>query len=75
MPKTITANRAIIRTVRLVLEAGQVTALEADADVNYGAFGQTETIDLWPNLTVVQQGHLQAIANKVAQRVQQIYLA
>ena len=74
MPKTVTADKASVSQIRIKLEGTQVIGLEVFVTVNYGTFGRDESVDFWGDLTATQKTALQGIANKVAQRIQELYI-
>ena len=56
MPKTLTPqNIAAINNLRFLLFADQVAGIEVTCEVNYGTFGRSEVINLWPKLTSAQK--------------------
>ena len=77
MPKTETPlNIAPIGTLRFQVNGlGRLTALEVTAEVNYGTFGRTATVNVWPKLTAAQQAAAQAFYDKARALVEAEFLA
>ena len=57
MPKTFSAkNIANISNIAFnVDEAGKITAIAVICEVNFGEIGLSQTVDVWPSLTLMQK--------------------
>ena len=77
MPKTYTAT-SITRLAGLDFQVngqGLLTGLWAKAEVNYGTKGQSETVNIWPLLTLAQQVAAQSLYNRVKALLEAEFLA
>ena len=76
MPKTITATNLTVEGLRIQTDApGTVTGLVATVNVAYGESRAREEFDLWAELTATQKSNLQAVYDRLSQRLQTAYLA
>jgi len=77
MPKTITAkNIANIEAINFVCdEKGEMIELNVTCEVNYGAFGMTETVNILPHLTSPgETGKVNALYKVIKRELEKIYL-
>lgn len=66
MAKTQTAQSiAAIDSLHFTLASGQVMGLRVACEVNYGSFGRSEVVDIWPKLTPAQQTAARQLYDKV----------
>ncbi len=76
MARTTTVDKADVKDIRIAIdESGSVTGLEIQLEVSYGAFIRNEPFDMFPDLTDGQKAHLQAVVDKIQQKVAKDYLA
>lgn len=68
MPKTFTAQnlRQIEGLSFKVDKQGRVTGLGATVEVNYGGFGRSETLDVFPRLSPTQQAAVQSLYEQIS---------
>ena len=75
MPKSITATKVEVRGLSFqVDDAGVVTGLSATLGVDYGAARNSESFDLWAELTATQRTVFQTIYNKLVSRITASYI-
>ena len=65
MSKTFIAkNIANISNIAFnVDEAGKVTAINVACEINFGEMGLSQTVDIWPSLTLAQKTAAQGFHN------------
>jgi hypothetical protein len=77
MAKTFTAkNIHSIDSINFVLdEEGKLKELNVTAEVNYGTFGMTETVNILPHLTSPDEiGKAEALYKAIKRELEKIYL-
>jgi hypothetical protein len=77
MAKTFTAqNIHSIDSINFVLdEEGRLKELNVTAEVNYGTFGMTETINILPHLKSPDEvGKAEALYKAIKKELEKIYL-
>ena len=75
MPKTLVAqNVASISSIRFVAEAGLVSGLVCQFEVNYGTQGLSDTLDIWLTLTAAQQNRIQEIYNAIVNKITHVVM-
>ena len=76
MPKSITTTDVVIESLSVQAdETGTVTGLTATVNVAYGETRVREHFDLWAELTASQRTGFQGMYDRLAQRLQAVYLA
>ena len=75
-PKTHTAQTiAGVQSIQFARDHdGNVTAINVNAEVNYGTFGLNESANIWPNLNTAQRGAAQQFYDKLIQVLDNIYI-
>ena len=65
MPKNFRArNIASIQNIAFSIDdAGKVTAINVACEVNFGEMGLSQTVDIWPSLTLAQKTAAQGFHN------------
>ena len=76
MAKTYTAKSIRLQSLSFDLDdAERVIGLTVRAEVNFGEMGTSETVSLWPELSIGQQNQVQVLYNRVKAIVQDKFLA
>ena len=65
MPKTFVAKDvANIQNIAFSIDdAGKVTAINVACEINFGGMGLSQTVDIWPGLTLAQKTAAQGFHN------------